>query len=71
MVFIDGRKSETLLYIQKLIPYLHDTSSIIVDDAIKFKYKMQDCYDLLDNNNIPYKIQLLDDDDGVLIIPQV
>lgn len=71
MVFIDGRKSETLLYIQKLIPYLHDTCTIIVDDAIKFKYKMQDCYDWLDNNDISYEEHLLDDDDGILLIPQV
>ncbi len=71
MIFIDWRKSETLQYIQKLLPYIHNTTTIIIDDSIKFKSKMQDCYDLLDNQNIPYTTYQLDSDDGVLIIPQV
>ena len=70
MVFIDGRKSETLLYLKKLSPYLHGTTSIIIDDVIKFKEKMADLYDFLDKNNISYIKKQLDDDDGILIIPQ-
>ena len=70
MVFIDGRKSETLLYIKLLSPYLKTTTHIIIDDVIKFKSKMQDCYDFLDKYQIHYEIEQLDDDDGILIIPQ-
>ena len=70
MVFIDGRKSETLDYLTRLAPYLQTTTHIIIDDAIKFKSKMQDCYDFLDKNHISYTIEQLDTDDGILIIPQ-
>ena len=70
MVFIDGRKSETLLYLKKLSPYIHQTTHIIIDDVIKFKEKMQDCYDFLDKHNIDYNIYQLDNDDGILVIPK-
>lgn len=70
MVFIDGRKSETLQYLQILAPYLQTTTHIIIDDVIKFKSKMQDCYDFLDKNKIHYTVEQLDEDDGILIIPQ-
>ncbi len=70
MVFIDGRKSETLIYLKKLMPYIHNNTHIIIDDVIKFKEKMQDCYDFLDKNNIEYKIEKIDSDDGILIIPR-
>jgi len=70
MVFIDGRKSETLIYLKKLLPYVHKNTHIIIDDVMKFKEKMQDCYDLLDKNNIEYKIEKIDEDDGILIIPK-
>ena len=70
MVFIDGRKSETLLYLKNLSPYIHQTTHIIIDDVIKFKEKMQDCYDFLDKHNIYYDIYQIDSDDGVLVIPK-
>lgn len=70
MVFIDWRKSETLQYLKLLIPYLTTTTSIIIDDVIKFKSKMTDFYDFLDKNNISYEIKKLDEDDGILIIQQ-
>ena len=70
MVFIDGRKSETLEYLKLLSPYLKTTTHIIIDDAIKFKSKMKDCYDFLDMYNIDYKIEQLDDDDGILLIQE-
>ncbi len=70
MVFIDGRKSETLQYLKLLAPYLQTTTHIIIDDVIKFKSKMEDCYNFLDKNNIHYTVNQLDEDDGVLLIPQ-
>lgn len=70
MAFIDGRKSETLLYLKILAPYLQKTTHIIIDDVIKFKSKMEDCYNFLDKNKIHYTVDQLDEDDGVLIIPQ-
>jgi predicted O-methyltransferase YrrM len=70
MVFIDGRKSETLIYLTKIIPYIHNNTHIIIDDVIKFKEKMIDCYDFLDKNNIEYTVKKLDEDDWILIIPK-
>lgn len=70
MVFIDGRKSETLEYLKILSPYLQTTTHIIIDDVIKFKSKMIDFYNFLDMNDIFYTIEHLDEDDGILIIPQ-
>lgn len=69
LLFIDARKSETLDYIKNLSSILHTTKYIIVDDAIKFKNKMNNLYDFLDKHNIPYTIEHLDKDDGVLILP--
>lgn len=68
LLFIDGRKSETLLYLTQRINYIHINSTIIIDDVIKFKEKMLNCYQFLDNNNIIYKVHQLDHDDGILII---
>ena len=70
MVFIDGRKSETLIYLTKIIPYIHNNTHIIIDDVIKFKEKMIDCYDFLDKYNIEYTVKKLDEDDWILIIPK-
>lgn len=70
MVFIDGRKSETLEYLTLLRHYIHQDTHIIIDDVIKFKSKMQDCYNFLDKHQIPYQVEQLDKDDGILIIPQ-
>lgn len=70
LVFIDWRKSETLFYLQNLLPYINNNTHIIIDDVIKFKSKMQDCYDFLDNNKIPYSLHQLDSDDGILVIQE-
>lgn len=68
LLFIDGRKSETLFYLKKFLPYISNTSHIIIDDAIKFKEKMINCYQFLDNNNIEYTVHNLDTDDGIITI---
>jgi len=69
MIFIDGRKTETLYYIQLFMKYIHHTSTIIIDDAIKFKGKMNNLYQFLDSKYIQYTIEQLDEDDGILILP--
>ena len=40
-VFIDARKSEYHLYLQKVIPFLDNEYLIICDDVIKFKNKLK------------------------------
>lgn len=68
MLFIDGRKSETLDYLTKLTHTIHPLTTIIIDDVIKFKEKMQATYDYLDKQAITYHITQLDQDDGVMMI---
>ncbi len=68
MFFIDGRKSETLDYLRQLTYSMHPLSTIIIDDVIKFKNKMQETYDYLDSHHITYTIFPLDSDDGVMLI---
>lgn len=66
--FIDGRKSEYHLYLQKIIPFLADNYCIICDDVIKFSKKLTPLYNFLEKNQIKYTIHKLDDDDGIMII---
>ena len=68
MVFIDGRKSETLLYLKKLRHHIHENTLIIVDDVIKFKNKMTDRYEFLDKYDIKYQIHQLENDDGIITL---
>ncbi len=68
MVFIDGRKSETLLYLKKLRHNIHENTLIIVDDVIKFKNKMTDRYEFLDKYDIKYQIHQLENDDGIITL---
>ena len=62
-VFIDGRKSEYHIYLQKTIPFLDSKYLIICDDVIKFKSKLRPLYNFLDKNQINYTIKQLDHDD--------
>jgi len=68
MLFIDGRKSETLDYLRQLTHSIHPLTTIIIDDVIKFKEKMHETYDYLDTHHIAYTILPLDSDDGVMFI---
>lgn len=70
-VFIDGRKSEYHIYLQKTLPYLAPKHIIVCDDVIKFKNKLTWLYDFLEKNQIDYKIIQLDDDDWILIIQDI
>lgn len=68
MLFIDGRKSETLAYLTAFSHSIHPLTTIIIDDVIKFKEKMRETYDYLDKHNIAYRILQLENDDGIMII---
>jgi len=41
---------------------------IIIDDVIKFRYKMESLYEYVASENIDYKIIQIDSDDGIMII---
>lgn len=68
LVFIDGLKQASLDFFKLASQKLTPRGIIIIDDVVKFRYKMEDLYDHLEKNNIPYEIIQVDDDDGVMII---
>jgi len=41
---------------------------IIIDDVIKFRYKMESLYEYVESENLDYKIIQIDTDDGIMII---
>lgn len=67
-VFIDARKSEYHVYLQKIIPFLNEEYTIVCDDVIKFKNKLERLYTFLKQNQIEYDLHQLDEDDGIIII---
>ncbi len=67
-IFIDARKSEYKDYFLSVQKYTQVWTTIIFDDVIKFKNKMQSFYDYLKLENIKYEILQLDKDDWILII---
>jgi len=40
----------------------------VIDDVIKFRYKMENLYAYLEQEKIDYEIQQIDADDGIMII---
>lgn len=41
---------------------------IIIDDVIKFRYKMESLYSYLEQKKIPYTLEHIDEDDGIMIL---
>ncbi len=68
-IFIDGMKKSTTEFFEVASPKLADGGIIVVDDVIKFKSKMQNFYDFLDQQSVwQYDIHQLDEDDGIMLI---
>lgn len=67
-IFIDGLKKASLEFYLLTKDRLAPGGTIIIDDVIKFRYKMEDLYNYLDANNIPYTVEQIDEDDGIMII---
>jgi len=68
VVFIDGQFVDTLKFYQSCLPLLNTWWKIIVDDAIKYAWKMEWFFEYLDENTIDYSIEKIDEDDGLAII---
>ena len=43
-------------------------ATIVIDDVIKFRYKMESLYKYLESEKIDYKVIQIDSDDGIMII---
>lgn len=68
MVFIDGQKKRTLDFFELSYPLLKDGGFFVIDDVIKFAWKMPSFYEYLKEREIPYSILKIDEDDGVMLI---
>ncbi len=67
-VFIDGLKKASLDFLQLVWNHIQDDGIIIIDDVIKFRYKMENLYEYLHKKGLNYKIVQTDTDDGIMII---
>lgn len=67
-IFIDAGKALTLTHYLLARKRLRSKWTIIVDDVVKFSSKMQDFYAYLREHAIPYRIEMTDMDDGIMIL---
>jgi len=67
-IFIDGLKKESLNFLKIIWDMALPEAIIIIDDVIKFRYKMESLYEYVASENIDYKIIQIDSDDGIMII---
>ena len=68
IIFIDGAFRMTREFYDLSVPLLSPGGIIIIDDVIKFRWKMNGFYEYLDTLWIHYKIIQTDPDDGIMII---
>ncbi len=67
-IFIDGAFRMTREFFDLSFPLLSDGGLIILDDAIKYRSKMDGFHEYLESRNISYEIIQTDEDDGVMVI---
>ncbi len=67
-IFIDAMKREYLDYLLLVFPKITKNATIVIDDVEKFRDKMENLYEYLDEQNIKYTIQKTDVDDSIMII---
>lgn len=67
-IFIDWHKRNYGEYMQKLEWYVHEKTVIVLDDIIKYDFKLSSLYGYLQKKQISYKIHKIDQDDWVMTI---
>lgn len=68
LIFIDGQFVDTLEFYLLGQKLLSSKGTIVIDDAIKYAWKMEGFFEYLDTNNISYETIKLDEDDGILLL---
>lgn len=68
VIFIDGAFRMTREFYDLSSPLLAPGGIIIIDDVIKFRWKMNGFYEYLDTLWIKYEVIQTDPDDGIMII---
>lgn len=67
-IFIDGAFRMTREFFDLSLPLLTPGGIIILDDAIKYRWKMDGFHEYLDEQGITYELVQTDEDDGVMLI---
>ena len=67
-IFIDGAFRMTREFFDLSRPLLAPGGIIILDDAIKYRWKMEGFHEYLDDQGIAYELVQTDEDDGVMVI---
>jgi predicted O-methyltransferase YrrM len=67
-VFIDGLKKASLCFLKLVWDKTQPWWMIVIDDVIKFRYKMENLYTYIDQEKLSYEIIKIDEDDGIMII---
>jgi hypothetical protein len=61
-------KREYLDYLLLSLPKMTPDALVIIDDVEKFRNKMENLYDWLAKNKIPYTLKKTDVDDSIMLI---
>lgn len=67
-IFIDGAFRMTREFFDLSRPLLTPNGLIILDDAIKYRWKMEGFHEYLEERGIRYELVQTDEDDGVMVI---
>lgn len=67
-IFIDGAFRMTREFFDLSRPLLAPGGIIILDDAIKYRWKMEGFHEYLEEQGIAYELVQTDEDDGVMVI---
>ncbi len=67
-IFIDGLKKESLNFLQIVWDMALPWATIVIDDVIKFRYKMESLYKYVVAEKIDHEVIQIDSDDGIMII---
>lgn len=67
-IFIDGAFRMTREFFDLSLPLLAPGGLIILDDAIKYRWKMEGFHEYLEERGIAYELVQTDPDDGVMVI---
>ncbi len=67
-VFIDAHKNQTHTFFEACLPMLANGAIVIIDDAWKFRHKMQPFYSQLANKMQAYSLNFVDSEDATMVI---
>ncbi len=68
IIFIDGAFRMTREFYDLSVPLLSVGGIIIIDDVIKYRWKMNGFYEYLDSLWVKYEVIQTDPDDGIMVI---